>query len=99
MSNQKEVKQLTIPFGPTSRKQQMIMDCEAQILIMGGEVAPQYTVTCIQNPSNSVKAKGEILCRYRAKRKGVCGGQPNVRAQGNKRLITRNGGLPYGMKI
>lgn len=33
MSKQNAV---SVPFGPTSKKQQMIMDCEAQILIMGG---------------------------------------------------------------
>lgn len=32
----KKPKEVSIPFGPTSRKQQMIMDCKAQILIMGG---------------------------------------------------------------
>ena len=35
MTKQKAV---AVPFGPTSEKQQMIMDCEAQILIMGGGV-------------------------------------------------------------
>lgn len=29
---------IDMPFGATSRKQQMIMDCKAQILIMGGGV-------------------------------------------------------------
>lgn len=46
MAKQQSVKQVTMPFGPTSKKQQMIVDCKAQILIMGGELAPQNTVMC-----------------------------------------------------
>lgn len=36
-TKQGSVKSYAIPFGPTSRKQQMIFDSEAQILIIGGE--------------------------------------------------------------
>jgi hypothetical protein len=37
MTKQQKQVNYQIPFGPTSPKQQMIMDCKAQILIMGGE--------------------------------------------------------------
>lgn len=38
MTKQQKQVNYQIPFGPTSKKQQMIMDCKAQILIMGGEL-------------------------------------------------------------
>lgn len=38
MTKQQKQSHYEIPFGPTSPKQQMIMDCKAQILIMGGEL-------------------------------------------------------------
>jgi hypothetical protein len=46
-TKQKQPREIRLPFGPTSKKQQMIVDCKAQILIMGGELAPQNTVMCI----------------------------------------------------